>query len=278
MMQRIAAGIVAFNPDIKRLEKNISAILPQVEALYIIDNNSDNIQAIENYIQKKNKIVIKKNEKNLGIAKALNQMCDLAISNGFDWVLTLDQDTICPSDMINKYLPFCIDSQNAIICPQFAIKSQSNRLVNYEKHPTESIRLCITSASLTRLATWEKMQGFNEWLFIDGVDYDYCLRARRLGGRILRVNDVVIDHQVGIPQEIHFPLGIAVKIYNHSPFRNYYIVRNNIYLLRHYWKDLNGFLWLLKFIYFEVTKLLFESNRGKIIYSLCKGVKDGLFI
>ncbi|MHB8132373.1 MAG: glycosyltransferase, partial [Mobilitalea sp.] len=90
--QKIAAGIVLFNPNIDRLKKNIDAILPQVEVLYIIDNNSDNIDLIEKYLQNKNTIILQKNSENFGIAKALNQMCNLANLKGFDWILTLDQD------------------------------------------------------------------------------------------------------------------------------------------------------------------------------------------
>ena len=41
-----AAGIVLYNPDIKRLEENISAIAPQVNELILIDNSSKNIDEI----------------------------------------------------------------------------------------------------------------------------------------------------------------------------------------------------------------------------------------
>lgn len=275
-VNNIAAGIVLFNPDIYRLIKNITAILPQIKVLYIIDNNSDNILKVEKYLIREKNIILIKNPKNYGIAKALNQMCDLAISEGFEWIITLDQDTICPNDLIRKYLPYMSDHDNIIICPQFLIQEQKLKLIDPTKIPAESIELCITSASLTRLTTWKILDGFNEWLFIDGVDYDYCLRARRMGWKIIRVNDAIIDHRVGSPNNIYLPLGIVVKTYNHSSFRNYYIVRNNIYLLRLYWKELHGFYWLLKFVYFELIKLIFEKSRGKTLSSLLKGIQDGI--
>lgn len=276
MNHKIAAGIVLFNPNIDRLISNIQAILPQVDAVYLIDNNSSNILTIDEIIHLDEKIILYKNTQNYGIAKALNQMCSSASSDGFEWILTLDQDSICPHDIISKFLPFTEDSKNVIICPQFSIQGQNIQLRNRKFQKSESVELCITSASLTRLRTWKDLNGFNEWLFIDCVDYDYCIRARKLGGKINRVNDVIIDHQVGNPQTKYFLFGIKVKLYNHSPFRNYYIVRNNIYLLKLYWKDLHGFIWLLKLVHFELKKVIFEKDRVKILHSIIKGINDGL--
>lgn len=278
MKHMIAGGIVLYNPNIERLKENIDAILPQVEKLYIIDNNSNNIRLVEQQVQNYDKVRLKKNSENLGIAKALNQMCNLAISDDYEWILTLDQDTICPSRIISKFFPFTQDYNNVIICPQFLIQGQKLKIADHKKRPYEYIDLCITSASLTRLATWKKLEGYNDWLFIDCVDYDYCIRAKRLGGKIIRINDVIIDHQVGEPKIIRGPFGIEINIYNHSPFRNYYIVRNNIYLLKYYWKELDGFKWLSKFVYFELVKLLFERNKKSTFISICNGFRDGLAI
>lgn len=276
-IEKIAAGIVLFNPDIQRLKKNVEAIIPQVELLLMVDNHSDNIKSIEDSFQKDRRIILLKNPENFGIAKALNQMCAAAINEGFSWILTLDQDTICPIGTIDKFLLHTQDAKNVIICPQFSIQGQNLKLVDPNKVPSESIELCITSASLTRLKTWEALEGFNEWLFIDGVDYDYCIRARRLGGCIIRVNNVIIDHQVGVSQVVRLPFGFVVRIYNHSAFRNYYIVRNNIFLLKNYWKDLHGFSWVIKFFHFELVKLVFEQNRIKMMISMFRGIRDGLF-
>ena len=91
-VNNIAAGIVLFNPDIYRLIKNITAILPQIKVLYIIDNNSDNILKVEKYLIRQKNIILIKNPKNYGIAKALNQMCDLAISEGFEWIITRSEE------------------------------------------------------------------------------------------------------------------------------------------------------------------------------------------
>ena len=76
-MSSIAAGIVAFNPDIDRLESNILNIRNQVEKLYVIDNASDNLKDIEKLCDKYDAHLVA-NIENYGIAKALNQMCQFA--------------------------------------------------------------------------------------------------------------------------------------------------------------------------------------------------------
>ncbi|PKL29108.1 MAG: glycosyltransferase family 2 protein [Spirochaetae bacterium HGW-Spirochaetae-2] len=275
--RKIAAGIVLYNPDISRLQQNVETIVPQVEKLYIIDNNSKNIEQVEHTLKDYKKIIFLRNFENLGIAQALNQISLKAYQAGFEWLLTLDQDTVCPHDLVASYIPYIDDDFVGIICPQFKIVGQKTKLVDKETIPLETVELCITSASLTRLLVWDFIEGYNNWLFIDGVDYDYCIRVRRAGYKILRVNHAVIDHQVGDPELIKLPFGLSIKIYNHSDFRNYYIVRNNIYLLKTYWKELHGFGWVFRLIYFEILKILFEKNKIKTIKSILKGLRDGFF-
>ena len=55
-MVNIAGGIILYNPDLKRLKENITAVINQVELLFIVDNGSKNINLIENYFVKTKKI------------------------------------------------------------------------------------------------------------------------------------------------------------------------------------------------------------------------------
>ena len=48
----ILAGITLFNPDVARLEENISSIYGQVDRVICVDNGSDNIKSIEDCVLK----------------------------------------------------------------------------------------------------------------------------------------------------------------------------------------------------------------------------------
>ena len=73
MRNKIAAGIVLYNPDIDRLKKNLEAIAPQVEKVFLVDNHSDHIENIKKLLEQFPVCELIENEKNAGIATALNQ-------------------------------------------------------------------------------------------------------------------------------------------------------------------------------------------------------------
>jgi GT2 family glycosyltransferase len=67
-----------------------------------------------------------------------------------------------------------------------------------KKEPAEEyVDFCITSASCTNLNAWKNVGGFDEWLFIDLVDNDFCKRIIVSGYKILRINSLVLDQEFG---------------------------------------------------------------------------------
>ena len=98
---RIMAGIVLFNPNKERLTQNIDAIYPQVDKIVLIDNCSTNGIHIET--RKKIDITLIRNNTNKGIAFALNQIMEYAFGHNFDWVITLDQDSVVSNNLINNW-------------------------------------------------------------------------------------------------------------------------------------------------------------------------------
>ena len=77
---KISAGIVLFEPDILRLKQNVEAIKTDVEHIFLVDNGSKNINEVKSIFENDSKISFILNEENLGIAKALNQLCEIALA------------------------------------------------------------------------------------------------------------------------------------------------------------------------------------------------------
>lgn len=274
-INQICAGIVLYNPNEDRLAENINAILPQVSWLILVDNGSNNIESILKQWDKKSKIKFILNIKNEGIAKALNQMCETASAANFKWILTLDQDSVCPSNLIENFLKYTKLNKIGIICPRFELNIDGH-ILNKTTSSVDYVDYCITSASLTNLEAWYKSGKFDEWMFIDCVDYDFCLKLINKGYRIIRLNDVVINHEVGNLQIMKLPYGKKIILHNHNPIRNYYISRNTIYILKKYWKNKSVYKWIPRLIYWQIFKLAFEKNKIKTLKSFFKGVKDGI--
>jgi len=218
------------------------------------------------------------NPVNLGIARALNQICEWSLENQYKWVLTLDQDSICPEGMIDHMKRFIEMKDIGIICSKFknilSLSSNNNRN-KIEDIEFEYVENCITSGSLMSLDAWKKSGKFDDRMFIDCVDYDICLKLRLSGYKILRDNFVIINHCVGNAKIIKL-LGKNIIVYNHSAIRNYYFVRNYIFIIRKYQKDIRPFKRILYVIHWEIKKILFEPNKRDTIKSAMSGFFDGL--
>ena len=266
-----AAGIVLYEPDIKRLAENISAISPQVADVILIDNGSKNIDEIKGLIAGFDNVTYVRNAENCGIAKALNQIMDKDEELGAEWVLTLDQDTVCESDIIEKYDRMAKRAKDNVAIITSMYKDRSVEVDFGMTGEYERTDFCITSGAFNKISCIKAVGGFDEKLFIDMVDYDICYALVRGGYRIVRLNYVGFLHEVGRSVTRKF-LGKNIIIFNHSPLRKYYWVRNSIYLKRKY--DL-GFKADVRIIKRMIQTLLYEKDRPDKLKSMFRGVADG---
>lgn len=260
-LKKICAGIVTFNPDVELLKSNINSIKDQVCEIIIVDNGSKNINQFA-----ETNIKMIRNAENIGIAAALNQICKLAILLGYDWVLTLDQDSISPINLISKLSEY-IENNIAIVSPKIVYKN--NEVFANDKTGIQEVNWVITSASLTNLKIWEQLGGFDEKLFIDGVDRDYCIRATRQGFKILKCNDISILHELGNLKCI-YRLGKIIYVTNHSSFRKYYMARNAIYIDKKL-SMCGARIYILKML---LKVVLYENKKVKKIFAILKGIID----
>lgn len=266
----IYAGIVTYNPDLLRLKENLIHIIPQVKSVVIFDNNSSNIIELVRFLQEFfREIILLKSDKNKGVAYALNQICTWGVMNGYHWVLTLDQDSVC-SDNLIEVLKKYEQQDIAIISPNIIYRN-NEKYTRSQKKEFEEVEWVITSASLTNLKVWKKINGFDEWLFIDKVDYDYGVRANRAGYKIVRTYKVDLLHELGNLKCRRF-LGRTIFVTNHPPIRYYYMIRNSIYLSK---KLQKGFP--VSVIMKNVLKIVFfENHKLSKLNFIGRGIKDGI--
>lgn len=265
------AGVIVFYNPTKDNIANINNILNSLDKLYIIDNSEDNIIRI----QETEKIKYIKLNENLGIAKALNMGAKLAIKDKYNWLLTLDQDSKITSNIIETMTDFIKNNQNKIniglVSPYHDIKAKENILdIEYE----EMIEV-MTSGNIINLNAYKKINGFKDWLFIDLVDTEYCMNLNRHGYKVLRLNRLVMEHNLGNLIN-HKLFGKVYPCYNHNPIRRYYIVRNTFYINNMY-KDLypEYTKHLLRIQKGQVKRILaFENNKFHKLKMMFKGYKD----
>lgn len=282
---KIAAGIVTYNPNIRRLEENIKHIIYQVDVIYLYDNSSVNIDDICNLIQEYNKIIIIKSNKNNGIATALNLILEDCIKSQIDWVLTLDQDSICPDKLISTYLSFLRIDKVGMMTLQVKVKDRIIQQQHEIQHEYEFVTRCITSAAFLNVNIYKCIGRFDDVMFIDCVDHEFSKRMILNGFKILKINNLYLEHELGssipIKVTVLFNRVLKTKILYHSypPIRVYYLERNNIYYLRKfkaYLTKKEKESSIKTIINVACKSLIFEKGKFKYFKAIVLGLYHGL--
>lgn len=273
MTDKVYVGIVSFNPDIQILKENILSIHNQTDSVVIFDNGSKNINEINNVVSKFNNVKLISSNKNIGIAAALNNLMQWGEDKNYGWMLSLDQDSICSNDYIRKMIPFLSVEDNLGIVAPVIIDRAVGAVGHVPKSVYSHVKTCITSGAFSKIEAWSQIGKYDEYLFIDSVDFEYCYRMRINGFGVIQVRDVKLLHKIGESQIRRF-LFWKVNVGGHSSFRKYYIARNTIYypLKHHLWlRLLRGNLRNISLIFII---LLYEEEKEKKIKSILEGWKD----
>ena len=280
--------VVLFKPD-NNLNKNIDSYLPYLDKLFVVDN-TPNVDLSDKFKKNKKIKYIPLND-NKGIAYALNVGAKEAIKDGADFLLTMDQDSRFKDDSLKKMEDFIEKFKKdnfvgnligadykhlGIVSPfHLTVRTESETRVGVE-FPLE----VMTSGNLVNLEAYKKVNGFKDWLFIDCVDFDFCLNLRRHKYQIVQLNYCTLNHDLGDTIKINF-LGKTMYADNHSAFRRYYITRNRHYLYDMYHKDFPTYCdieigrtkkELFKIWFFEKDKI----KKTKAIYMGYRDYKRGI--
>lgn len=269
-MIKVIAGIVLFNPDFDRLRENISAILPQVERLVLVDNGCKTNEYEK--LTDDERIVVIKHGRNLGIATALNTIVRYAKDNGYGWALTLDQDSVAPANLIEAYKSVIPGKERlGMVCCK--IHDRNFTMQREEQLPQVDgyVEQCITSASMVNVEAWQDVGGFDDQMFIDSVDFDFCLMLRKRGWKIFRTYKAVLLHELGRSEVIRI-FGKEYTCCHYSPFRHYYIVRNLIYEGRKHRMMAKNLRVFARHIY---TTLRYEDKKREKMKRMWHGFIDG---
>ncbi|MDZ7545111.1 glycosyltransferase [Gardnerella piotii] len=277
---RICSGIITYNPTLTDVSTCLEALCNQVERVIIVDNASKNVKSLQEVVSKYANVTLVKNSQNIGFAKALTQVFEWAKSQGFNWVLTLNDDSVVPNNMISEYKKI-LENQGSLVNQKNAKNAKiaivcsllKNRLDGTILHSKCHEDECITSGSLTSVEAWAKIGGFDEWLEIDGVDFDFSRRLVRAGWKIVECQNVIMEHQIGKARSINLIIKHPI-VWNHNANRKYYIARNMQVVdykmgTYSYAKSLRAVVRDMIFV------ALWEKNKFAKIHAMIRGFKDG---
>lgn len=280
------AIIVTYHPD-SGFEDRARRIALQVERALIVDNHSNNDEGalLRHLLGQLNNAELVQNERNLGIAVALNRGARWAVDHGYQWALTLDQDSVVADDIVETlsavYEHFPEKEKLAIIGSNYRDSNSGRLLFRTDRDDGcswQEVKTVITSGSLVSLQAYATIGSFREEFFMDCVDLEYCLRSRSRGFRIILARKPLMQHAIGASTMHKLPWKMTGTS-NHSTVRRYYMTRNHLALAREYL--LREPMWVLSTLYSRlkstVLMCLFEENRLRKLEYTAIGAFDGLF-
>lgn len=283
----ICAVIVTYHPD-DNFPERLAAIKEQVDRVIIVDNGSkDNAVSMLHRVAQDNSITLVLNNDNFGIATALNTGIYQSESLGYQWSLLLDQDSSVDSELIQS---LCAVHTNCGYQHKIAVIGSGYRDIRKPVLDTtketapdkndawQEVERVITSGSLLSIERYKKLGGFREDYFIDLVDTEYCMRARKHGYHVIKTSKPLMSHSIGIPSR-HKLWGKTKWTTNHSADRRYYYIRNYTVLHKEYTNKIVGW-WMIKGLLrcIKLIKLVlfFESDKLSKTLAIVQGWWHGV--
>jgi rhamnosyltransferase len=279
----IGVVIATFNPDY-RLVKNIEMLSTQVDYIVIVDNGSfAGLESLYYYFEVNEKITVIKNKDNLGLAAALN-LGIRHLTNLVEWVLLFDQDSIVDQNYAIKAISAFLHAEEIYgdvgqLSPIY-FNDNTRSFISFSESPEDDLNqvfISMTSGSLFKMKNFILSGLFREDYFIDFVDFEYCLRLRKLGFKTIEARDIKLNHQLGKTAEKRI-FGRYKYITNHDPLRKYYKTRNRIITYKEYFLIFPAWVAsdVLGMIRETISILLFENQKLRKFSKMALGIAHAL--
>lgn len=263
---KILATFVLYHPDFSVLSKSLHGIAPYVDHI-LLWRNSIEAPASLSSLPHFDKIELAGSGDNVGISVALNHAWRYASKNGYDFLLTMDQDSIFVG--FDNYLSNITNSSEpvGIYGPGANWMAFQGSLRKYD--------FPITSGMLVPINILTKLGGYRESFFVDGIDLDLTLRAKDLNIPVYLVGDCALLQQYGFSKSRRIFLK-TISIDSYSPSRLYEMYKNTQILLCEHpspeWKRHYKEHWGIREM---IKRILVEDDKIATLRAIRKGIRDG---
>lgn len=231
---KLTVTIVLFCPDLVVLKRNILSIIEDVDFIALFLNSPIPEKWVEEVLPPilTNKIVILGTGVNLGIATALNTSAKWALSNESDYLLSLDQDSYFRPGELSKYKDLVENYKSKIGIGIFGPNINNRGSLLYDsKNDYLQVAETITSGCIYPIEIFSEGHYFEDALFIDAVDYEFCYRLEaKYGINTIVFPQACLQHEVGEALKSLW----GFKTDNYSAFRTYFILRNQLIIWKRY--------------------------------------------
>ena len=281
--RRLKAGIVVplFEPD-NDVVGAVAMLTEQSTVVCVDDGSSAASAAVLDGVASLPGVSLIRQAENRGIAAALNRGVQRLLDDGLDVVVTFDQDSMPMRTHVATLIRELSrsDSQLGVIGPGHVGGVPVTPAATFADRPVP-VHSIIQSGMAVRAEVFEKVGLFDESLFIDGVDTDFCLRAARGGFRVVALPALDIAHRLGGQTGLSRNLKIGryrPTATHHAPWRRYYMNRNAVLLLKKHatahpvWAAAS----LRHLMMSNLLSLTVEPQRARNLTAVVRGIAAGM--
>lgn len=223
MDERFAVGLVVYGPP-GDLIGRLQLLRRLGEPLYVFDNSPQDPRVRDALRGFEGATYITAG-KNLGLGVGLSAICAQAHYDSFANLLFFDQDTVFDQDTLDFVGRFIREAGGRFAGRYSAVVFASGdqdtpgRASDGDWQVTD-VTFAISSGSLFFLQQLKALGWHNETYFVDGVDYELCLRSRAAGLKVGRCGDAPgFDHVSGQPDRRIRLLGRDLSVRRYSAAR-----------------------------------------------------------
>jgi rhamnosyltransferase len=266
-----AAVVVSYCPD-EGFKEHLAKLRTQFAAVNWVDN-TPGAAVVSKYLSDLDVNYISQGI-NAGLGTALNIGCMAALKDGFEWVVTFDQDSEIAANFLAQQIAAWQESDSPafILGCNYSAGDDVDTPRFREGDYVVACKTVITSGCLMCLPAWDDLGRFRDDYFIDGIDHEICLRGRSRGLVVARHGRVLMKHRIGERSSNY-----RILPYLHTPVRKYYGMRNGTQNILRY--ATSEPLWAVRksaTLAWEILiALLFEPDRRKKMRAMVRGLRDG---
>jgi rhamnopyranosyl-N-acetylglucosaminyl-diphospho-decaprenol beta-1,3/1,4-galactofuranosyltransferase len=298
---RVLAHIHTFN-EAAFIDQALEGLQRQIrrpDAIIIVDNGSTDGTVDRTFPENVTVVV---NSADLGTSGSVGVGFTHALKHGFDWIWVLDADSVPKPDALANLLAsfegMALAEREEVCFLACRLATESNAAAHRPLAFTESglkfvspspelgycrCDLFIWSGSLFRMAAVAKIGLPSPDYFMDLSELDYGYRAMRLGFTSYVVESAVLHQDVGRTPGVatrFWRLGpLSIRLYEISPARCYYYVRNMLYFWLYQFRParpLRIARTIVHAIVFPRTFAVRPYSHSRHLIACLRGLRDGL--
>lgn len=289
-MTILGALIILFHPSEDQIARAV-AMRSECDRLLVVDNSPQPDARAASMLDDAGIRLLHYGNRN-GIAGAFNCGLSALFEQHVDAVALFDQDSQPPAGYFAVMRDRCammsgrafmagpriFDENDQRFLPELTTSGLSvGRLHLDADAALQRCAFLISSGCVISREAFARLGRFDETLFIDHVDTEYCLRALLCNVPLYVVPSLVLLHRIGARRR-HKWGSFELTTMNHAGFRRYYSARNAMQLALQYGLRLPVAVVPNVLTLWQIVQIvLLEQGKLAKLTAIALGVWDGLF-